>query len=57
MPQFEVKIEASGEVRDADGNLLHSEPVTITTTMSEQELREHFQLTDEQVRALKEDQS
>ena len=57
MLNFEVKITAIGEVRDADGNLISAEPVETTVTMSEQELRDHFQLTDDQVRALKEDHS
>lgn len=37
---FEVKISAVGEVRDAEGNLISSEPVEITTTMTEQQLQE-----------------
>lgn len=55
--QYEVKITAQGEVRDADGNLISSEPIELAGTMSEQELRDNFQLTDEQVRAIKEDHS
>lgn len=37
--QFEVKISATAEVRDKDGNLKSSEPVESTITMSEAELR------------------
>lgn len=38
--KFQVKITATGEVRDKDGNLVSSEPVEFTTTMTEQELRQ-----------------
>jgi hypothetical protein len=37
--KFEVKITANAEVRDKDGNLKSSEPVEMTTTMTEAELR------------------
>lgn len=37
---FEIKVEAVGEVRDEDGNLLSSEPIVITKIVSESELRE-----------------
>ena len=36
---YEVKIQAVGEVRDADGNLLSSEPVESTITCTEAEAR------------------
>lgn len=36
---FEVKITATAEVRDADGNLKSSEPVEMTKRVSEDELR------------------
>ena len=39
---YELRLTATGEVRDADGNLVSSEPVEAT-----------FHLTAEQVRALK----
>jgi hypothetical protein len=39
---FEVKVTATGEVRDAEGNLVSSEPVEAV-----------LHLTAEQVRALK----
>lgn len=37
--KFEVKISATAEVRDKDGNLKSSEPVEMTTTMTEAQLR------------------
>ena len=37
--QFEVKVTATAEVRDKDGNLKSSEPVESTIIMSEAELR------------------
>lgn len=37
---YEIKIEAVGEVRDKDGNLLSAEPITFTKTVSESELRQ-----------------
>ena len=36
---FQVKISATAEVRDKDGNLKSSEPVEMTTTMTEAQLR------------------
>lgn len=51
--KFEVKITAIGEVRDADGNLLSSEPVEFSQMMSESELRAQG-LTDEQICEIKE---
>lgn len=35
---FHVKVTAIGEVRDADGNLISSEPVNIETEMTQAEL-------------------
>lgn len=37
---FEIKINAVGEVRDKDGNLLSSEPIELTQIVSESQLRE-----------------
>jgi hypothetical protein len=36
---FEVRISAMGEVRDAEGNLISSEPVEATLTVTADELR------------------
>lgn len=36
---FQVKLTATAEVRDKDGNLKGEEPVEITTTVSEEQLR------------------
>lgn len=36
---FEVVISATAEVRDADGNLVSTEPVTATMTVTEDEAR------------------
>lgn len=36
---YELTIEAAGEVRDADGNLVSSEPITTTLTVTEAEAR------------------
>ena len=41
--KFEVKITATAEVRDKDGNLKSSEPVEATLTMTEDELRSLFE--------------
>jgi hypothetical protein len=38
--KFEIKVVATGEVRDADGNLLSSTPVEQTAIVTEDELRE-----------------
>lgn len=38
--RFEVKVSAMGEVRDAEGNLVSSEPVEATLTLTEAELLE-----------------
>lgn len=35
---FEVTITATGEVRDADGNLIETVPVTGTTTMTAEQV-------------------
>jgi hypothetical protein len=37
--QFEIKIQAVGEVRDADGNLLETVPVESVITCTEAEAR------------------
>lgn len=40
MPQlFEVVIKATGEVRDADGNLISSEPIEARMTVTEEQAR------------------
>ena len=36
---FDVVVTAQGEVRDADGNLISSEPITATTTMSAEQVK------------------
>lgn len=36
---YELKITASGEVRDADGNLLRTEPVEATAVVDEDTAR------------------
>ena len=41
---YSVKVSAIGEVRDADGNLITSEPVEATLTLTADEVR---QLTGE----------
>ena len=35
---YEVRVTATGEVRDADGNLISSAPVETTLTLTEAEL-------------------
>jgi len=41
MPQlYELAISAVGEVRDAEGNLVSTEPVETTITVTEEQLRE-----------------
>jgi hypothetical protein len=35
---FELRIVASGEVRDADGNLLNAEPIEATAVLTEEEV-------------------
>jgi hypothetical protein len=41
MPQlYQIAITATGEVRDADGNLISSTPVESTTVVTEAQLRE-----------------
>lgn len=37
---YELAITATGEVRDADGNLVSSEPLTSTITVTESQLAE-----------------
>jgi hypothetical protein len=36
---YEVKISAMGEVRDAEGNLVSSEPVEATMTVTEEQAK------------------
>lgn len=36
--EYEIKLEASGEVRDADGNLVSTHPVEGTTTITQEQL-------------------
>lgn len=36
--KFEVKVTATGEVRDADGNLISSEPIETTMVLTGDEL-------------------
>jgi hypothetical protein len=36
---YEVVITATGEVRDADGNLISSEPVEARMTMTEEQVK------------------
>lgn len=36
--KFEVKVMATGEVRDVDGNLISSEPVETTMVLTAEEL-------------------
>lgn len=38
--RYELKITASGEVRDADGNLISSEPLSQTVTLTADQVRE-----------------
>jgi hypothetical protein len=38
--KFEVKVVATGEVRDKDGNLISSEPVEAVAELTEAELAE-----------------
>jgi hypothetical protein len=42
---YELRITATGEVRDADGNLISQEPVETTVTVTEEQAR---QLMEEQ---------
>jgi hypothetical protein len=39
-PLYEVRVTAMGEVRDADGNLISSEPVEATLTLTADQVRE-----------------
>ena len=38
--RFEVKVEATGEVRDADGNLISKEPVEAIMHLTAAELKQ-----------------
>ena len=40
---FAMKITASGEVRDADGNLLSSTPIETTVELTGQQVRDLFE--------------
>lgn len=35
---YELKITATGEVRDADGNLISAEPIEATIVVTEEEM-------------------
>lgn len=37
--RYELRIEASGEVRDADGNLIEQIPITETVELTEEQAR------------------
>lgn len=39
MQKYEIRIAAQGEVRDADGNLVSSEPVEATLVVDETQLK------------------
>lgn len=39
---YQIKVTATGEVRDADGNLVSSSPVESTMTVTEDELNTMF---------------
>ena len=51
--KYEVLITAVGEVRDAEGNLISSQPVETRMEMTEDDLRAH-RLTDEHIAQIKE---
>lgn len=38
-PLYAVKIQAQGEVRDSEGNLISSEPVEATLTLTADQIR------------------
>jgi hypothetical protein len=40
---FEMRISATGEVRDADGNLVSSSPVESVVQLTEQQVRDLFE--------------
>ena len=41
MPQlYEITVQATGEVRDADGNLLSEQPIESRITVTEEQLRD-----------------
>lgn len=48
MPQFELKITATGVVRDADGNVVSSEPVEAIATITEDQARRLGYIPEEQ---------
>ena len=39
-PLYQMRIQAQGEVRDAEGNLISSEPVEATLTLTADEVRQ-----------------
>jgi hypothetical protein len=41
--RYELKFTATGEVRDADGNLLNQTPIEHTVIVTEDELRQHLE--------------
>lgn len=44
---YELAITANGEVRDADGNLIRSEPIEAKLQVTEEQLREIFPPNEE----------
>lgn len=40
---YELRITATGEVRDGDGNLISQEPVEATVTLTEDQAREFIE--------------
>jgi hypothetical protein len=44
---YELTVQATGEVRDADGNLLSSEPVESKITVTQEQARDLGLLTDQ----------
>jgi hypothetical protein len=36
---YEMTVRATGEVRDADGNLISTEPIETTTVVTEEQMR------------------
>jgi hypothetical protein len=40
--KFEIKVTATGEVRDKDGNLISSEPVEMTALVTEEQAAEYL---------------
>lgn len=45
---FEIKVTVTGEVRDAEGNLLNSEPVEMTQLVTQDQLQELIEQGDPQ---------